>query len=200
MSTTPYEVIAGPFEVYQAAVGEAFPVIDVTPAGNWAKIGTSGDRNITEDGVTVKHEQEIEEFRGLGGTGPQKVFRTSEDLIVSFTLADLTLEQYRLTLNGNTVTDTAASSGVAGHRDLYMYRGLDVSQVALLIRGAFSPYGQFNMQFEIPVCFQMGSPEVVFQKGTPAALAFEYKAIEDPNASTEKARFGTIVAQDAAAL
>lgn len=196
---TPFEIIAAPVVVYQAAIGEAFPLIDATVAGNWNKIGTSGDRNIPEDGVTVAHSQEIEPFYSIGGTGPQKVFRTREGFIVRFTLADLTLEQYARVLNDNTVTDTAAQGGIAGFRDVDIYRGAEVSQVALLIRGLFSAYGDtWNTQFQIPNCFQTGSPEPVFQKGTPAALAFEYTAIEDPLAATSGDRFGKLVMMDAA--
>ncbi len=196
---TPFEIIAAPVTVYQAIVGEPFPLIDAAIAGNWAKIGTSGDRNITEDGITVAHPDEVEIFYSVGGTGPQKVFRVREGFTINFQLADITLEQYRHVLNDNSVTDTAASSGVAGIREVDIYRGVEVSQIALLIRGTFSAYGDtWNSQFQIPNCFQTGSPEPVFRKGVPAALAFEFTAIEDPLAATAADRFGKLVMQDAA--
>ena len=195
---TPFEIIAAPVIVYQAALGESMPLIDAAVAGNWAKIGTSGDQNITEDGVTVEHPDETESFYSVGGTGPVKVFRVREGFMCRFVLADISLEQYRHILNDNSVTDTAASSGVAGFREVDIYRGFGVSQVALLIRGTFSAYGDsWNSQFEIPNCYQTGSPEPVFQKGVPAALAFQYTAIEDPLAATSADRFGRIVVQDA---
>ena len=197
----PFEIIAAPLKIYQAALGETFPVIEASPAGNWSLIGTSGDRNITEDGVTVSHPDETEIFYSLGGTGPQKVFRTREGLIIRFVLADLALEQYRLILNSNSVVDTAAGGGFAGFREVDMYRGSEVSQFALLVRGTFSAYGDaMNAQWEIPACFQTGNPEPVFQKGVPAGLAFEFTAIEDPNAATASDRFGRIVMQDAAVV
>ncbi len=196
---TPFEIIAAPLTVWQAAIGESFPLVDVAPSGNWVKIGTSGDQNITEDGITVAHPDEVEMFYSVGGTGPQKVFRVREGFLCSFTLADITLEQYRHVMNDNSVTDTAASSGVAGIREVNLYRGVGVSQVALLIRGTFSAYGDtWNSQFQIPNCFQTGSPEPIFRKGVPAALAFEYTAIEDPLAATSGDRFGKLVVQDAA--
>ncbi len=198
---TPFEIIAAPVTVYQAAIGEAFPLIDAAVAGNWSIIGTSGDRNIPEDGVTVAHSQETEAFFSIGGTGPQKVFRTREGFICRFTLADFSLEQYRHVLNDNSVTDTPEASGVAGIREVDLYRGATVSQVALLIRGLFSAYGDtWNTQFQIPNCFQTGDPQPVFVKGVPAALAFEYTAIEDPLAATSADRFGKLVMQDATAL
>jgi hypothetical protein len=57
MSETPYEVIAGPLEVWVAPVGETFPDVNDAPTGNWTKVGTSGVRSISEDGVTVSHPQ-----------------------------------------------------------------------------------------------------------------------------------------------
>ena len=121
--------------------------------------------------------------------------------MIRFTLADISLEQYRHITNDNTVTDTPAASGVAGIRELDLYRGVGVSQVALLVRGLFSAYGDsMNSQFQIPNCFQTGSPEEVYRKGVPALLAFEYTAIEDPLAATSADRFGKLVVQDAVAL
>ncbi len=198
---TPFEIIAAPLVVWQAAIGESFPLVDVAPSGNWVKVGSSGDRNITEDGVTVSHPDETETFYSVGGTGPVKVFRVREGFMCRFLLADISLEQYRHILNDNSIVDTAASSGVAGIRELDLYRGTGVGQVALLIRGEFSAYGDSMVtQFQIPNCYQTGSPEPVFVKGVPAALAFEYTAIEDPLAATADDRFGKLVMQDAAAL
>lgn len=195
----PLEIVAAPFEVYIGPVGESFPDTDETPAGNWVLIGTSGSLNITEDGVTVEHSQTIETFRALGSTGPRKAFRTQEDMIVRFTLADLTLENYKYALNYNTVTDVAAASGVPGYRHINSYQGLTVDTRALLIRGInASPYQEgAEIQYEVPVCFENGSKEVTGQKGTPVGLALEYMALEDPNAASEGVRFGRILMQDA---
>jgi hypothetical protein len=38
-----WEVIAAPLEVWYAPVGEAFPLMDVNPAGNWMRIGTCNE-------------------------------------------------------------------------------------------------------------------------------------------------------------
>lgn len=195
----PFEIIAAPYIVYYAVIGESFPIIEAAVAGNWIKIGTSGDRNYTEDGVTISHGQTIEEFRSLGSTGPIKAFRTEESFKVAFNVADLTLEEYKLVLNSGTVTDTAAGSGAAGHRAIDIWQGMDVTRLAILIRGVFSPYGAaWNSQLEIPVAYQSASPDVVFQKGTPAALSMEFTALEDPSAAAAANRFGAIRVQDEA--
>jgi len=194
----PYEIIMSPFEVYLAPVSTAFPAINATPASPWVKLGTSGLDNMDEEGVTVSHEQSITQKRTLGSTGPAKVARTEENLTISFSLVDLTLEQYAKALNGVTVSDVAAGADTAGYRSITLRQGRSVSTYALLVRG-LSPYGDgYNAQYQVPVCYQSDNPAPVFSKGDAAALKFTFTAIEDPNAATEAARFGTLVAQDAA--
>ena len=197
--TAPFEIIAAPFTAYWAPTGEAFPDLADAPAGNWVQIGTSGDEDYNEEGVTVQHSQSTETFRGLGGTGPRKAFRTEEGLLIGFTLHDLTLEQYAVAMNGATVTTTPAGSGTAGTKDIDLYRGLTVQNIALLLRAEASPYGAFRTQYQVPVVFMSSSPEPVFTKGEPAGLRLEFMALEDPNASTAADRFGKLVAQNAAA-
>lgn len=191
----PYEIIAAPFTVYWAATGTAFPAIDAEPS-SWIKIGTSGDRNYSNDGVTVAHTQTIELVRALGGTGPIKVLRTEELLAVRFTLWDLLLEQYKLALNSNAVTTTAAGAGTAGFKEIELYRGVTVSTMALLVRGNVSPEGAgWKTQYQIPVAFQNGAPEPVFVKNAPAGLALDFVALEDPDAASEAERFGKLIVQ-----
>jgi len=196
----PYEIVAAPFTLYIAPLGTAFPDIDEAPSGSWKKIGTSGDRSESEEGVTVAHSQEVSEVRTAGSTGPVKAFRTSEGLVISLTLLDISLEQYANALNGNAVSTTAAGVGSAGFKALSLYQGLDVTPLALLVRGV-SAYGDgWTAQYEVPACFQSGAPELVFTKGEPAGLALEFTALEDPDAESAAARFGRLVMQHAAAL
>ena len=195
MASAPYEVIAGPLEVYIGPVGETFTAIESTIAGNWVKLGNSGKKNTTEEGVKISHTQELAFWRSLGSTAPIKCFRISEDFKATLTLADLRLELYNQLLNGNTVTDNAEGAA-AGYREVDIYRGPTVTQKAFLIRGA-SPYGTgWNMQFNIPVGVLSGDAELTFVKGDPAGIMFEITALEDPNASSGE-EFGQIWAQDA---
>lgn len=196
----PFEIIAQPFTLYTAPVGTAFPDVDTDPGASWTKVGTSGDNNYTEDGVTISNPQTIELWRALGSTGPRKAFRTEEELRIALTLADLSLEQYKLALNGNTITTTAAGVSQPGIKEIGLSRGLLVSQYALLVRGDGSPYGAgFKMQYQVPIVVQGAEPEVVFVKGEPAGLALEFIAIEDPSAATPDERFGVLVCQTALA-
>lgn len=192
----PYEIIAAPFTAHWAATGTAFPAIDAAPGASWTKIGSSGDQDYAEDGVTVAHSQTVETFRGLGGTGPRKAFRTQEMLSLRFTLHDLLLEQYNVALNSNAVTTTAAGAGTAGFKSVQLYRGVTVQTIALLLRADVSPEGDgWKMQYQVPVCFQNGSPEPVWAKGAPAGLALEFMALEDPNAASPGDRFGKLIVQ-----
>ncbi len=204
MNSAPFEVIAAPFDVYLAPVATAFPATPaVAPAVGWIKIGSSGNLNYDRaEGVTVEHRQSTTPWRSVGDTGVRKMFRTEEDLIIRFKLVDITLEQYALALNHNTVTDTAAGVGTAGFRKIGLSRGTQIATKAMLIRGAVSPYGEdYAMQYEIPLVQQIGSPQVTLAKpGEPAGLMLEFMALVDVGAATEFERFGRLVAQDAAAL
>jgi hypothetical protein len=192
----PYEVIAAPFTAWVAEVGTAFPLIDAAPSGSWSKVGTSGDLNYMDDGVTIEHAQSVEKWRSLGDTGPRKVFRTEEDLMIRLILADITLEQYMHALNMNAVT-TVAPGAEAGYKWIGLSRGSSIAQRSLLVRGP-SPYGDdWTLQYEVPIAFQTGEPEVVYRKDTPAGLALEWTAIIDPDAATAVERFGRLLAQHA---
>ena len=197
---TPYEIIGAPLTLWLAPVGTAFPLIDGDPAVAWIKVGTSGDRNYSDAGVTVTHNQTLDQARPAGSVGPVKAFRTAEDLMISLELWDITLEQYATALNAAAITTTAAGAGTAGFKKLGLSQGESVTTYALLARGV-SPYGDgFNAQYEVPRCYQSASPKPVFNKGKPAGLALEFAALEDPAAASAAERFGRLVAQHQAPL
>ena len=194
----PFEIVAQPFTLWVADVGSTFPTIDEDPGASWTKIGTSGDLNYTEDGVKVSHKQKVEIFRALGSTGPRKAFRTEEEQMIALTVADITLEQYRMALNGNTVTTEAAGVGTAGYKSIGLSRGLNVTQYALLVRGAkASAYMEDGVaQYEVPRAVVASEPEVVYVKGTPAGLSLEFMALEDLSPASEDERFGRLIMQN----
>lgn len=184
----PFEIIAAPLTVWWGPVGTAFPDISADPAAPWELIGKSGNRNITEDGVTIAHGQSIEQHRTLGATGPVKATRSEESLVISFALADLRAEMYRLALNNATIDD-----GTAGEKKLGLHRGIDVATVALLVRGP-SPYIADGVsQYQVPRVYVGENQELTFAKGDLAGISFEFHAIEDG----ETDPFGHLVVQDA---
>lgn len=198
LNTVPLEIIAsGAIELWIAPVGEAKPAVNAAPAGNWVKVGTYGSLNYNGDGVTLGHEQNIEKFRALGDTGVRKVQRTEEDLMLTVTIWDLTVEQYSHALN-NTVTDVAAGAGTAGYRWMGLSRGSTVATRALLFRCP-SPYMEDGtMQWLLPRAAQTGSPELVFKNDEPVGIELEWTALVDPAASTAAEYYGRVEAQDAA--
>lgn len=196
----PYEILAGPLTLYLAPVGTAFPAVDAAPGDDWTLIGTSGDENYGDEGVTVTHSQTFEQARPAGTTGPVKAWRSEESLMIALVLWDMTLEQYQATLNGNALTTTAAASEAAGTKKIGLSRGHEVATYALLARGS-SPYGDgFVAQYEVPRCYDSGSAAPVYRKASPAALALEFTALEDQDASDETERFGRLIAQHQAPL
>lgn len=176
-----------------AATGTAFPLINATPAGTWTLLGN------TEGGIGVSHDFSIEMLRVDQKSGPQKAIRTEENLIITFALAELTLEQYAKALNNAVVTDVAPGAGVAGHRSFKLRQGFDTALFAMLVRGP-SPYMDANMQYEVPVVCQTGAPGLTFVRDDKSVLELEWQAIEDRAAATDADRFGTLRAQDAAPI
>jgi hypothetical protein len=196
---SPYEIIVSPYEVWLAPVGEAFPDVDETPAGNWAKLGTNGNCNYSDDGVQVTHEQEFSEIFTLCSNAPAKISRSSEAVTVGLTLLDVSIEQYAKILNFQTLTDTPAAAGVPGTREIWLEQGVTVQTRALLCRG-ISPYGDnLTMQYQVPVVYQAENPAPIYHKEDPAGLLCLFRVLADTSAS-EGERFGKLIAQYADAL
>jgi hypothetical protein len=191
--SAPFEIVAAPLTVYLAPVGTAFPDVSDTPSGTWIKLGTSGDKNYDEDGVTVAHEQNLEVFRPAGGAAPRKVWRTEEDLSIGFTLVDISADQYAKVLNDASVTTVAAAADVAGADTLDLMMGRDVALFAMIARGVSPADDQYAAQYQVPICYQSESPEPAYKKGEPAGLEIKFMALEDDTLG-----FGKLVIQTAA--
>lgn len=195
MAVAPRDLVVGPLDVYLAPVGESFPAVNATPSGNWALLGTNGDDNYGDDGLTLNHDQTIDFHRTVGSTGPRKATRSEENLTLGFVLEDLMLEEYAKILNDVVVNTDAGPPSIS---KIGLRQGPDVSRFALLGRGTgMSPYGAFNMQLEVPIVVQSGNPAPVFTKNDVAGLQIEFTALEDTTAATDAERFGRWVAQDA---
>lgn len=172
LNTAPYEIIAGPCKVYIAPVGTAYPAIDdLESAFNaaWVKLGQ------TDGGVKVAHAQTIVALRTDQVTAPVKAVRSEEDLEITFSLAEVTLENYASVMNQLTVG--AVDAG--GSTTINLYRGgSGVETFAVYVRGdQLSPYGPYNLAYEVPSAYQNGNPEVDFTKDAKALLACSFMAI-----------------------
>ena len=189
----PYEILTGVGELYIAPTGTAFPLVDAVPGVAWRHLG------YTQEGVTVKKSSKIEKVMVDQKTGPVKAARAEEGLTIETQLAELTLENLADYL-GNTVTDTAAASGVAGTRSVGLYSGAVVKTFSLLFRGV-SAYGAYPSQYQVPMCYFDGDTEMKHEKGGKnATIKAAFEALIDPDATVEAEEFGKLVMQDAAAL
>ena len=197
---TPYEIVAGPLDLWLAPVGTAFPLVAAVPAVAWKKVGTNASRNYSEDGVTVQHSQKIDTATPAGAVGPVKAWRTEEGLIIGVTMWDVTVEQYTLALGAAAPSVTAAAVAQAGYKKIGLSRGKDVVTYALLARGQSPEADAFMAQYEIPVCFQNASPKPIFTKGKSAGIELEFMALENPAAVSDLERFGRLIVQHQAAL
>lgn len=192
MSSQPYQILVGVGTLYIAPVGTAMPVLTVIPSGPWRSLGE------TEDGVTVSKTQSIEAFSSDQRTGNVKAVRTEEGVTIETNLKESTLENLADVING-TITDTAPGAGTIGTRRLYLHKGADVAEYALLFRGA-SPYGAFPGQFYVPRGYMDDDVEMEFKKDENTLIPVKFMALEDLNAATEDERFGQALYQDAAAV
>lgn len=181
----PFQILAGPADVYLAAVATAFPVVNAAPSGSWTAIGR------TEGGVTVRHTQTVTPLSADQYTGPVKAVRTEEGLEIEFSFVDLTLENYSLAMSSVTVT---AAGGPPATKTINLHKGVAVDLRAVVIRGR-SPYGNFPAQYQVPVAYQSESPEVSFVKDDKSVLHTVWTALEDLTAGSDAARFGQLVAQ-----
>ncbi len=168
-NTAPFEIIAGVCDIYVAAVGSEFPAVDETPGTAWRALGH------TDGGVKVGHAQTIVELRTDQVTAPVKGVRSEESLQLTFSLAEVTPENYATALNASAAGPTSDGSD----KIVTLYRGgFGVETVAMLVRGEhLSPEGDFNLQYEVPSAYQSGSPEVDFVKDNKAMLACQFNVI-----------------------
>ena len=138
------QMLAGPCHIYDAARGTAKP----TPAPslnlesppdtlltNWTLIasgdyGSSVERNFAETKNDV---------RPLNETYKVKKFRAEESITYTTTLIDMLPGTLERLYHGQSVSETAAASGVAGYEELNFERGFAVVERSILIVG-MAPY------------------------------------------------------------
>ena len=189
--------IASPFEIWIADTKTPFPKLNEMPSSDWARVGTAGAGNYDESGITIAQAVTYLEARPDGTTGPVLASRTSEDLMITINMWDVSLEQYRHAVNFAEITTIAPSNSVIGTRQISLRQGNIVREKALLVRGP-SPYMLDGvMQYQIPRVYEESSNETNFSKGAWAGLSLTFKALEDPDAADEASRFGTLIAQHA---
>lgn len=175
----PFEMISGPLTVYTAPEGTSFPEISATPPSPWGLLGTNGDRSISDDGLSVNFEEEMNGQMALGSTAIQKLFRVSEEITFDFSLLDVTAETFAIAMSGLSVSQVPAGVGSAGYRSVPLLRGFNVSNLAFLMRGK-SPYQDDTMfaQFWVPKGYASFNGELQYQKGEAAMITISLMVLE----------------------
>lgn len=178
--------------MYAAQTGTPFPTTGESPGSAWVYMG------YTEGGVNAASPQTVVELRADQVTGPVKAIRSEEGLEFGFSLASLTLENYAIALNQAVTSgalDGSLTPDIGGiSKSVPLYRGgSQVETVALLARNDhLSPYGDFPLQFEVPVCFQADSPSAGFTKDNKAVLQVGFHTLVDPDRATDDESFGRL--------
>jgi hypothetical protein len=181
----PYEIIAGTVDVYFSPTGTAFPSVVGTVVGTaWLRVG------FTEGGVRVGHPQTVVELRADQVTGPVKAVRSEEGLEISFDIVTLSLRNYAMALNRAIEGPDVGAS----NKSVPLYRGgFQVETLSLLLRNDhLSAEGDLPLQYEIPVCFQSGEPDVAYVKDDKAMLSCSFHAIVDPDRTSDEESFGRL--------
>ncbi len=191
MATTPYDIIAGPADVWIGAVGATFQAVNASDAtrvsASWLNLG------FTEGGVMVKHTQTVDLLNVDQRTGAVKAIRSAEGLEITFNMSELTFANMAYLLTDASAFGVVAT-GSPNKNTMKPYQGLDVKQWALMVRGP-SPYMSAYLQYNVPIVVQTDEPELAFVRDNKAVMAVKFVALEDPAASTAADRFGSMVAQ-----
>jgi hypothetical protein len=184
----PFEILAGPADVYVGSFEATFPAVGETPKEeDFTYIGQ------TEGGVTVRHTQTITPLSSDQHTGNVKAVRTEEGLEIEFSIVELTLENYSIALNSSTVkSESGTESKNPDRKQLAFHQGIHVDLRTLLVRGR-SPYGNYPAQYQVPVAYQSESPEVSFVKDDKSVLHCVWNALEDLEAESGE-EFGLLIA------
>ena len=175
----PHEMVSAPMTLYVAPEQTLAAELSGDPPSPWRFLGLSGSRSISDEGLTFGFTETMESQRTLGSTGVAKLFRSEEDLLISFGLLDMTVETFADALSGLGVSEVAAATGTAGYRRVDLLRGFNVLNQAFLIRG-FSPYGDgMEAQYWVPKGYASFSGDVTYTKGGAAMIPISIMAIED---------------------
>jgi hypothetical protein len=187
-STTPFNQLTGALQAYLAPKNEPEPAVNATPAGNWVLLGaTDGDQAQENSGAATKH-------RDNDHTGPVKAVRPEEDVMFTFTVVGLTLENWARIIRA--IGNLTSAAGPPATTKMPLKRGQVVTEYALLMRGAaMSPYGNYPGQFYCPRCYNDSEPKPTFGKGNRPGLDVALTALEDDTQSNDLDKMGWVRVQ-----
>lgn len=186
-ASEPFNQMTGVLEVWLANRPTSPPAVNVAPSGSWTLVGS------TDGGQKVKHSGKLKYYRDDDHQAPVMARRPEEDLMVSFNLVGLTLENYARILHN--VAQLVSVVGPPATRTMYAKRGAVPSEYAMYLRGTvMSPYGTFPGAYYFPRIVSDGEPEPSFAKDDRAALACQFTVLEDDTLPVAQ-RMGYLIVQ-----
>lgn len=179
MSSAPFDkqLIANA-SIYYAPIGEPFPDVDTTPAGNWELLAAPTD--ITEDGVTINTAIQEALVFSLGGVAPVKAGIVQKQFTLEFSIMNASAEQLALAAGADPddVTTTPAGGGSPGIKTLSLPASPTPQGWAILLRWDQSAEGDaLNTQFQIKSAVQVGAAGGQMSKSNPFAQAYRLVAL-----------------------
>lgn len=176
----PNQVVFGPAEFYIAPVGTAFPDIDIVVPAPWTKIGVAGNKDITDDGITVRGAVADARFRGLAGVTIRKMSLTSRDFEVSFKHADLSPEALAAAygIAETDIEDDETAGGTNIKKVVLPTSPKPFARAAILRCDQSSEGDEFVTQYNIFCANQVGGGEGMFSKSKPFDSTHSWVAVE----------------------
>lgn len=176
-------IFLGGATVYLAPVGTDFPITDVAtaPAAEWYKVGTLGDKQYSEDGVTFRRNVSVTDVYGLGGTMILKSAISQAGAEVEFSVFDMDPAQMLVAMGGleTNVTETTAGSGIPGTTEFVVPTSPTPILKAVLVRYPMSSFGpQWVTDIRIQVAMQAGGGEATISKSGAMMFQHIWKALE----------------------
>jgi hypothetical protein len=161
------EVLVGFGTLYSAPVGEAYPDVDTTPAGNWDDIGYS------EDGWAFAADFTYEDVEVAEEVDPIDVLKTAQQLRLVGQIAQPSLENFQIAFGGGTVANVVGPP----NKDTYDPPAADAfTKSALLLR--VDGTGGFVRDYRLYEAVNTGSWELPHRPAPDKALlAVEFRLI-----------------------
>lgn len=200
--TGPYQLVSGVAAIYIGKIPVADTIIaqpSFSSAGiaqvdtsTYKFLGFATDTSDYMKPVEVTLGASYKDIESEGTTLIRKVLRTKEDYSLKTTIMATTLELIQYALNGNAITTTAASTGVAGTKQISFQQGF-FTQPYTIVAVTPSPYGAFQQMFYFPRMVNETPSKLMYGKSDVANFDLEFKGILEPSLSLG-AQAGNLIA------
>lgn len=176
----PNQVVFGPAEFWIAPPGTAFTDVDLDPSAPWTKIGVAGNKDITDEGITVRGAVTDARFRGLAGVTIRKMSMVSRDFEVTFKHADLSPEALAAAygFDEDDIEDDETAGGTNIKVITLPTSPTPFSRRAMLRCDQSSEGDGFVTQFNIYNAVQVGGGEGMFSKSKPFDNTHSWIAVD----------------------